>query len=76
MRILSIHAYGTSRLLLHAVKSYDMGLSRFTSHPRGRCAADFYRPLKSVSLAGFEPATLGQWQAHQPPHHQGEVHSG
>jgi hypothetical protein len=29
---------------LHAVKSYDMGPSRFTSHPRGRCAADFYRP--------------------------------
>jgi hypothetical protein len=35
MRILSIHAYGTSRLLLHAVKSYDMGLSRFTSQKQG-----------------------------------------
>jgi hypothetical protein len=34
----------TSRVLLHAVKSYDMGPSRVTSHPRGRCAADFYRP--------------------------------
>jgi hypothetical protein len=29
---------------LHAVKSYDMGPSRFTSHPRWRCGADFYRP--------------------------------
>jgi hypothetical protein len=39
-----IHPCGISRVLLHAVKSYDMGPSRFTSHPRGRCAADFYRP--------------------------------
>jgi hypothetical protein len=44
MRILSIRPCGTSRVLLHAVKSYDMGPSRFTSYPRGRCAADFYRP--------------------------------
>jgi hypothetical protein len=35
---------GLPRVLLHTVKSYDMGPSRFTSHPRGRCAADFYRP--------------------------------
>jgi hypothetical protein len=42
--ILSIRPCGTSRVLLHAAKSYDMGPSRFTSHPRGRCAADFYRP--------------------------------
>jgi hypothetical protein len=41
--ILSTRPCGTSRVLLHAVKSY-MGPSRFTSHPRGRCAADFYRP--------------------------------
>jgi hypothetical protein len=40
---LSIRPCGTSSVLLHAVKSYDMGPSRFTSHPRGRCAADFYR---------------------------------
>jgi hypothetical protein len=39
MRILSIHPCGISRVLLHAVKSYDMGPSRFTSHPRGRCSA-------------------------------------
>jgi hypothetical protein len=42
MRILSIHPCGTSRVLLHAVKSYDMGPSRFTSHPRGSCAADLH----------------------------------
>jgi hypothetical protein len=44
MIILSIRPCGTSRVLLHAVKSYDMGPSRFTSHPRGICAADFNRP--------------------------------
>jgi hypothetical protein len=40
--ILTIDPCGTSRVLLHAVKSYDMGPSRFTSHPRGSCAADIY----------------------------------
>jgi hypothetical protein len=39
--ILSIRPCRTSRVLLHAVK-YDVGPSRFTFHPRGRCAADFY----------------------------------
>jgi hypothetical protein len=43
-RILSIHPCGISRVLLHPVKSYEMGPSRSTSHPRGMCAADFYRP--------------------------------
>jgi hypothetical protein len=33
VEILSIRPCETSRFLLHAVKSYDMGLSRFTSHP-------------------------------------------
>jgi hypothetical protein len=42
--ILSVHPCGNSGVLLHAVKSYNMGPSRFTSHPRGRCATDFYRP--------------------------------
>jgi hypothetical protein len=42
--ILSIHPCGTSRVILHAVKSYDMGPSRLTSLPTGRCAVDFYRP--------------------------------
>jgi hypothetical protein len=41
--ILSIRPCGTSTVLLYVVKSYDMGPSRFTSHPRARCAADFYR---------------------------------
>jgi hypothetical protein len=44
MIILSIRPCGTSRVILHAVKFYNMGPSRFTSHPRGRCAADFYHP--------------------------------
>jgi hypothetical protein len=55
---------GTLRVLLHAVKSYDMGPYGFTSHPRGMCAADFYRPWKSVALAGFEPATFGSSGKH------------
>jgi hypothetical protein len=32
--ILSVHPCGTSRILLHAVKSDDMGPSGFTSHPK------------------------------------------
>jgi hypothetical protein len=59
MRILSIRPYGTSKVLLHAVKSYDMEPSRFNSHPRGRCAADFYSLKKFIALAGFEPGTFG-----------------
>jgi hypothetical protein len=34
MIILSIRPCVTSSVLLHAVKSYDMGSSRFTSHPK------------------------------------------
>jgi hypothetical protein len=64
MRILCIHPRGTSRFLLHAVKSYNMGPSRFTSHPRERCSADFYRPLKSIALAGFEAAAFGSSGTH------------
>jgi hypothetical protein len=64
MIILSIRPCGTSRVLLHAVKSYDMGPSRLTSHPKGRCAADFYRPQKSIALAGFESATFGSSGKH------------
>jgi hypothetical protein len=40
MIIFSVRPCGTSRVLLHAVKSYDMGPSRFTS----RFAADFLNP--------------------------------
>jgi hypothetical protein len=67
MRILSIHPCGISRVFLHDVKSYDMGPSRFTSHPRGRCAADFYRPQKSNALAEFEPATF--WSSGKHTNH-------
>jgi hypothetical protein len=55
------------RVLLHAVKSYDMGTSGFTSHPRGRCAADFCRPQKSIALALFEPATF--WSSGKHTNH-------
>jgi hypothetical protein len=48
MIILSVRLCGTSRVLLHAVKFYDMGPYRFTSHPRRRCAANFYRPQPLV----------------------------
>jgi hypothetical protein len=54
---MSIYPCGTTRFILHAIKSYDMGPSRFTSHPRGRCTADFYRP-------GFKPATFGSSGQH------------
>jgi hypothetical protein len=57
MRNFSIRPCGTSRVLLHAVKSYDMGPSRFTSHPRGRCAADFIALKNPSPWPGFEPAT-------------------
>jgi hypothetical protein len=40
------------------------GTSGFASHPKGRCAADFYRPLKSIASAGFEPANLGSSGKH------------
>jgi hypothetical protein len=40
------------------------GTSGFTSHQKGRCAADFYRSLKSISLAGIEAETLGSSGKH------------
>jgi hypothetical protein len=56
--ILSTHPRGTSRVLLNTVKSYDMGPSRFTSHPRGKCAADFLSSLKIHLLGrGLNPQT-------------------
>jgi hypothetical protein len=65
IRILSIRPCGTIKVLLHAVKSYDMGPSRFTSHLRGRCAADFFRPLKIHRLGQVRTRNLWvQWQAH------------
>jgi hypothetical protein len=69
MRILSINPCGASKVILHVVKSYNVGPSRFTSHPRGWCAADFYRPSKSIVLAWFEPATFGCSGKHNNHHY-------
>jgi hypothetical protein len=41
-----------------------MGPSGFTSHLRERCAAGFLSPLKSIALAGFEPANFGSSGKH------------
>jgi hypothetical protein len=59
MIILSIRPCGTSRVHLHAVKSYDMGPSRFTSHPRGRCARICIALKNPSPWPIFEPATFG-----------------
>jgi hypothetical protein len=53
MILLSIRPYGTSRVLLHAVKSYDMGVLRI-----------YIALKKSIVLAGFEPATFGSSGKH------------
>jgi hypothetical protein len=53
MRILSIHPCGTSRDLLHAVKSYDMDLPDLHPIREEGVLRIFYRLLKSISLAGF-----------------------
>jgi hypothetical protein len=52
MIILSVRPCGTSRVSIHAVKSYDMGPSQINPHPRGICAVDFLSPLK-IHLGGF-----------------------
>jgi hypothetical protein len=50
-----------------------MGPSRFTSHPRGRCAVDFLSPLKIHCLGRVRTRSLWvQWQAHWPLHHRGD----
>jgi hypothetical protein len=59
MRILSIHPCGISRVILHAVKSYDMGLSGFNSHPRGRCTADSIALKNPSPWPGSNPQPLG-----------------
>jgi hypothetical protein len=64
MRILSIHPCGTSRILLHAVKSYDMGPSRFTSPPKEGVLRIFITLENPSPWPGLNPQTLGQWQAH------------
>jgi hypothetical protein len=59
MKIWSFRSFGTSRVILHAVKSYDMGPSRFTSHPSGRCAEDFYRLKNPSPWPDSKPQPLG-----------------
>jgi hypothetical protein len=41
-----------------------MGPSGFISHLRELCAADFYRPEKSIALTGFESANFGSSGKH------------
>jgi hypothetical protein len=62
--ILSIHPCGTSRVILHAVKSYDMGPFRFTSHPRGRWLRIFIALKNPSPWPDFEPATFGSSGQH------------
>jgi hypothetical protein len=51
--------FDTSTDLLHAVKSYDMGLSRFTSHPK-KGVLRIFIALKSPSpRPGLNPRPLG-----------------
>jgi hypothetical protein len=54
MRILSIHPCGTStRVLLHAVKSYDMGPSRLLPIREEGVLRIFIALEKSIALAGL-----------------------
>jgi hypothetical protein len=58
MRILSVCPCGTSRVLLHAIKSYDMGPSHFRSERKVCCG--FLSSLKNPSLwPGSNPQSLG-----------------
>jgi hypothetical protein len=57
MRILSIRPCGTSRVLLHAVKSYDIGPSALLPI-RQEGVLRIFIALKNPSpWPGFEPAT-------------------
>jgi hypothetical protein len=70
MRILSIHPCGTSRDILHAVKSYDMGPSVFTSHPKEGVLRIFIA-LKNPSLwlgSNPQPVCLSVCQSVRPHH--------
>jgi hypothetical protein len=64
MRILSINPCGTSRVLLHTVKSYDMGPSRFTYHQKEGVLRIFIALKNPSPWPGFEPATLGSSGQH------------
>jgi hypothetical protein len=62
--ILSIHPYGTSRVILNAVKSYDMDLPAL--HPiREEGVLRIFIALKNPSSwPGFEPANFGSSGQH------------
>jgi hypothetical protein len=55
---------GTSRVLLHAVKSYNLGPSGFTAPPKEGRLRIFIALKKSIVLARFEPATFGSGDKH------------
>jgi hypothetical protein len=74
MRILPISIWNTSRYILHALKSYDMGPSRFTSHPK-EGVLQIFIVLKNHRLGRVwirEP--WDQWQAHWLLHHRGDLY--
>jgi hypothetical protein len=75
MRILSIRPRGTSRDLLHAVKSYDMGPPALLPIRR-KVYCWFLSPLKSIALAGLEPATFGSSGKHTTPTRRLETRLG
>jgi hypothetical protein len=64
VRTLHISIWYASMNILHDVKSYTTWGLRIYYPSEGRCAADFYRPCKSIASAGFEPATLGSIGKH------------
>jgi hypothetical protein len=59
MIILSIRPCGTSIFLLHAVKSYDMGPSHFTSHAKEGVLRIFIALKNPSPWLGFNPQLLG-----------------
>jgi hypothetical protein len=64
MRILSSRPCGTSSVLLHSVKSYDMGPSRFIPIREEGVLRIFIALKKYIALGGFEPATFGSSGKH------------
>jgi hypothetical protein len=59
MRILFIRPCRISRVLLHFVKSYDMGPSRFTSHPKEGVLRIFIALKNQSPWPGSNPQTMG-----------------
>jgi hypothetical protein len=60
MRILSIRPCGTSRVLLHAVKSYDMGTFPLYFPSERKVCCGFLSPLKNpFPWPGSNPQPLG-----------------